>query len=450
MYSAIAKKLIYPLGDLALGTSVMKYYHTLMKTQWWPVEKLQELQNEKLRRLINHAYNNVPYYRELFNNLVLQPGDVQTAEDLINLPILTKHDVIKNFENLKSSDFDKYKPIINSTGGSTGEPLKYYISKDVASINWAGMFRGWNWAGYKLGEKRIAFGGSSLVPFDKTSLFSRIRQALERNTPLSAVSLNEDKLASHVQYMNKAKASFIYGYPSSIYLLADYCLGNNIQELSFKAVFCTAEVLLPKYRQVIESVFNCKVFDQYGSYDGGAQALECEEHNGFHISAEKVIVETVDDDGNPVEPGRTGRIIVTDLHNYAMPFIRYENGDIGSLSNEQCPCGRGLPLLESLEGRTADIIRLSNGTSITGPAVTLIFKGCNVKQYQLVQTSHNQLVVNIVKGENYSEADECHFMRVLKHHAGDGVSVNVNYCDTIPVTRAGKYRFIINQCSNTG
>jgi phenylacetate-CoA ligase len=248
--------------------------------------------------------------------------------------------------------------------------------------------------------------------------------------------------------MNKTKPPFIYGYPSSIYLLADYCLRNNIQELSFKAVFCTAEVLLPKYRQVIESVFNCKVYNQYGSYDGGVQALECEEHCGFHISAEKVIVEIVDDEGNIVENGKTGRIIVTDLHNYAMPFIRYEVGDIGALSNKACPCGRDLPLLQSLQGRTSDIIKLSNGVTLAGPAVTLIFKDCNVKQYQLVQTDHNKLLVNIVKGENYSEADEKYFMGILKHHAGSGVSISVEYLDTIPLTQAGKYRFIINQYIN--
>lgn len=426
----------------------MKYYHALTKTQWWPIEKLKELQNEKLRRLINHVYNNVPYYQDLFKSLGLLPEDSKTAEDLVNLPILTKQDIIMNSENLKARDFNKYKPIVNSTGGSTGEPLKYYISKDMASINWAGMFRGWGWAGYRLGDKRITFGGSSLVPSQKTNLFSRIRQTLERNTPLSAVSLNDDKLAAYRRKIHNTKAPYIYGYPSSIYLLADYCLRKNIQEISFKAVFTTAEVLLPKYRQVIESAFDCTVFDQYGSYDGGVQALECEEHSGFHISAEKVIVEIVDDYGNPVESGKPGRIIVTDLHNYAMPFIRYEVGDIGALSSEPCPCGRGLPMLKSLQGRTSDIIKLSNGVTIAGPAVTLIFKDCNVKQYQLVQTDHNKLLVNVVKSEQYSEADENHFTRLLKHHVGDGVMISVNYYDDIPKNKAGKHRFILNEYGN--
>jgi phenylacetate-CoA ligase len=449
-YTWIAKHLIYPLGGLVLSINVTRYLDMLEESQWWTEEKIITLQENKLRNLLEHAYHKVPYYNRIFKESGLLNRQCIGIGDLCKLPILTKALIRDNFEDIKALDINKYKPMANATGGSTGAPLKYFISKDLVAINWAGTYRGWGWAGYKLGDKRITLGGSSLVPNSKPTVLQIARQKLERNMPLTAVSLDSEKCSNYIRLIRKYNPQYIYGYPSAIYLLAEHCRIHGIEDISFDAVFSTAEMLLPQYRELIEDQFGCRVFDMCGSYDGGAQAMECEEHNGFHISAEKVIVEIVDDDGNPVEPGRTGRIIVTDLHNYAMPFIRYENGDIGSLSNEQCPCGRGLPLLESLEGRTADIIRLSNGTSITGPAVTLIFKGCNVKQYQLVQTSHNQLVVNIVKGENYSEADECHFMRVLKHHAGDGVSVNVNYCDTIPVTRAGKYRFIINQCSNTG
>ena len=162
MYSFLAKHLVYPIGDLALGTSVMKYYRQLKQTQWWPLDKLKEMQNAKLQKLVLHAYTNVPYYNNLFNNLGLLPEDIRTQEDLTKLPILAKQIITSNFEDFKAKDFHKYHPILNKTGGSSGEPLQYYITKDLASINWAGMFRGWEWAGYNLGNKRITIGGSSL------------------------------------------------------------------------------------------------------------------------------------------------------------------------------------------------------------------------------------------------------------------------------------------------
>ena len=445
MYSIIAKHLVYPLGDLALGTSVMKYYRQLDQTQWLSHEKLKEMQNAKLQKLTRHAYTNVPYYNSLFNSLDLLPEDISTQEDLVKLPILTKQIITSNFEGLKAKDFRRYHPILNKTGGSTGKPLQYYITKDLASINWAGMFRGWEWAKYNLGNKRITIGGSSLLPDDKISLFNKIRGALERNLPLTGAHLTEEILESHVNTIIGYKPEFFYGYSSAIYVLADYCKQMGVDDIQPKAVFTTAEMLLPHYRFLIEKQFQCEVYDQYGSNDGGIQALECEYHNGFHITTEKAIVEIVDDKDNLVEPGQTGRIIVTDLHNYAMPFIRYENGDMGTLSTEQCPCGRGLPLLKSLEGRTSDILKFSNGVSISGPAVTLIFKDCDVKQYQLVQTDHNELSVNIIKGNNYSQNDENHFISILKHHAGKEISISVNYCENIPKTKAGKHRFIIKE-----
>jgi len=448
MYSLIAENLIYPLADLALGTSVMKYFCQLQKTQWWPVERLKEMQDVKLAELISHCHKNVPYYRDLFTRLGLTPADIQKQEDLRKLPIISKQTIRENFKKLTAHRPDRYKPIPNSTGGSTGEPLQFYIDKDVVSINWAGMFRGWEWAGYKPGDKRITFGGSSLIPEEKASVFYVVRNMLERNLSLSAVSLTKEKLDHYVKNISSKKPRYIYGYPSSIYMLADHCRCYGIN-MTFNAVFSTAEVLLPNIRQVIETEFKCRVFDQYGSYDGGAQALECEKHSGFHITVEKCIIEIVDECGNYVAPGQSGRIIVTDLHNYAMPFIRYETGDIGKFSNEPCSCGRGLPLLKAIEGRTADFIKFPNGVTLTGPAITLMFKDCNIEQYQLVQTGHNILLINVVKGERYSKEDEERFLHILKHHAGSDISVTVNYCDSIPPGSNNKFKFIINR-DNSG
>jgi phenylacetate-CoA ligase len=446
MYSFLAKNIVYPLGDLALGTSVMKYYHWLQKSQWYSPEQLHEIQNSKLKNLISHIYNNVPYYKKLFMDYGLIPNDIKDMNDLNKLPILTKEIIRSHFDEFIPVNFKNYKPILNLTGGSTGEPLRYYITKDVASISWAGMYRGWGWAGYKFGDKRITFGGSSLVPNKKPSFLQLTRQRLERNLPLSVVSMNKEKYESCIAIIRKYKPIFLKGYPSSIYLLADYCMNNKINDIRFKAIFSTAEVLLPQYRELIQIQFNCKVYDQYGSYDGGGQALECEKHSGFHITVEKVIMEIVDENGSHVPPGQPGRIIVTDLHNYAMPFIRYDVGDIGVMDNEPCSCGRNLPMLKSIEGRTTDIIKFSNGICISGPAIVHLFRlQTHVKQYQVIQNAKDELLIKIVKAEGYSDIDTEIFMSVLKHHAGEGIEINLEFCDEIPTGSNSKYRFIISK-----
>ena len=445
MYPFFAERLIYPLGDLALGTSVIEYYHWLQKTQWWTQSQLQELQSARLRALIEHAYKNVPYYRRIFENRGLTDRDIQNTDDLLKLPVLTKSDIRQNSTDMLAENYRKWRPIANSTGGSTGEPLKYYITKDMASISWAGNYRGWGWAGYRIGDKRISFGGSSLVPNKTPSKFEIVRRKLERNLPLSAVSMNNEKYDRYVKMIRKYRPGFIYGYPSSLYLFSEYCNDFNIRDVKFEAVLSTAEVLLPKYRSAIENQFQCKVFNEYGSYDGGVQAMECEMHDGFHISVEKAVLEVVDESGQKVPVDEPGRVIVTDLYNYAMPFIRYEVGDIGTLTDKLCPCGRGLPLLKALVGRTTDIIKLSNGISLAGPSVTLMFKDCQVKQYQLVQTGRDELLVKVVKGKDYSEHDTNYFMGILKHQAGEGIKIKLEFHESIPAERNNKYRYVISK-----
>ncbi|MCJ7654849.1 MAG: phenylacetate--CoA ligase family protein [Dehalococcoidia bacterium] len=406
------------------------------------------MQNTKLRALIKHAYENVPYYRRVFEERGWTDKDIQTVNDLPKLPILTKNDIRENFQDMLAKDYKKWKPIAGATGGSTGEPLKYYFTKDLASIGWAGMFRGWGWAGYRIGDKRISFGGSSLVPNKSPTLFEITRRKLERNLPLSAVSMNDAKYDKYMNTINSYKPKFIYGYPSSIYLLADYCKSHEINKIHFDAVFSTAEVLLPNYRTAIENQFQCEVFDQYGSYDGGGQALECQTHQGFHITIEKVILEIVDENGQKLPPGKSGRIIVTDLHNYAMPFVRYAVEDMGVLAEERCTCGRGLPLMKSIEGRTTDFIVLANGVVLSGPALTLVFKDCHIKQYQVVQEAEDKLLIKVMKGEGYTEQDTNHFLSIIKAHAGEGIEVEPEFVDEISATKAGKYRFIISRVSN--
>lgn len=444
MYSIIAKHILYPIGETFLGTKMLRYLKELEETQWWSLERLQELQNEKLRALIKHAYENVPYYRRIFEERGLTDKDIQTVEDLPKLPVLTKNDIRQNFADLIAKDSSKRKPFLNATAGSTGEPLKYYIDMEVASISWAGMLRGWEWAGYKLGDKRATIAGSSLVT-DKPAFNKRARNLIERNLKLSALDMSKERMASYTIKITSYKSKFLRGYPSAIYVFAEFLREKGINSIQPKAIFTTAEMLLPQHREVIEKQFGCKVFDQYGCYDGGLQAMECSEHCGFHISVEKVIMEFVDEDNKPVPAGCSGEILATDLYNYTMPFIRYAVGDMGVFADEQCSCGRGLPLMKSLEGRTTDLIVFNNGVTLSGPALTLVFKDCHIRQYQVIQEAKDKLVIKVIKAEHYSDRDTEHFLGIIKAHAGEGVEIETYFVDEIPTTKAGKWRFIISK-----
>jgi len=255
-------------------------------------------------------------------------------------------------------------------------------------------------------------------------------------------------MASYAKKIASYKPKFLRGYPSAIYTFANYLKETGKNTIRTRAVFTTAEMLLPQQREVIKGQFGCKVFDQYGCYDGGPQAMECSEHCGLHISAERVIIEFVDKDRKPVPPGESGGIITTDLYNYTMPFIRYAVGDRGTLSKEQCPCGRGLPLIKFLEGRVTDIIVLGNGVTLSGPALTLVFKDCHIKQYQVIQEAEDKLLIKVVKGEGYTEQDTSHFMNIIRAHGGKGVDIETQFVTEIAPTKTGKWKFIISKVTH--
>jgi len=444
VYSFLSKYGLYPLAERFSGTTLINYLKILEETQWWSPEQLRELQNEKLRALIKHAYTKVPYYRSLFRERGLTDKDICTVDDLHKLPVLTKDDIRHNFQELLAEDYKKRRPLLDATGGSTGEPLKYYTCMDALSISWAATYRAWEWAGYKIGDRRATLAGSSLVPWEKPTIKNCIRNIIERNLPLSSIGMDKARMHIYLEKILKHKTKFLRGYPSVIYLFAKYLHDNGIDSFKPKAVFTTAEMLLPSYRKVIENQFNCRVFDHYGCRDGSANANECKEHKGFHISTELVAMEFVKN-GNPLSPGQPGDILLTDLHNYAMPFIRYQVGDIGILSESTCPCGRSLPLIKELRGRTTDAIVFSNGKALSGPALTLIFKGLNIHQYQAIQTGKDKLLMRIIKDNDYSDEDTRHFMGVLRSHLGKDVIIDFEFVDKIPTTIAGKHRFIVSE-----
>jgi len=445
LYPKIARNVILPLSDIAAGTKISRNFKFLEKSQWWSKEELQKYQNKKLRALIKHAYENVPYYHHEWRKLNLKLQDIKTIKDLRKIPIITKEDIRKNFNDFKSKDFAVRKPKPSATGGSTGEPLKFYYDWAAWSMDWACLYRGWGFAGYHVGDKIVTVGGSSLVPSQKSSFQKQVKNKIvERHVGLSAFDMSKENMRKYAEIITGYKPHFLRGYATSLYIFAKFCEENSINFPTIHAAFSTAETLFEPYRKEIENAFGVEVFNEYGIRDGGGNAMECDMHLGLHVSLERCVMEFIKNNEN-VPLGEMGKIILTDLHNYSFPFIRYDVGDVGIPTDEKCPCGRGLSMIKRIEGRTTEIIQFSDGTMWAGPVLTLVFKDFDILQYQIIQENWNRIILKVVKGKTFSEKDAKRLVQIFNYHVGENGSVEIEYMDKIPLTKSGKRRFIISK-----
>ncbi len=445
IYELAFHHLILPIVEWKYGMTIRKHLRELEKTQWWSIEKLRELQNDRLRRLIEHAYEKVPYYRSMFQERGWTPKDIRSVDDLSKLPTLTKRKIWDNYEKLLSADFKQRKPKRGLTSGSTAERLEFYIDWEAWSMSWACIYLGWRMAGYRFGDKMVTLSGFALFPDEKDmTLRDRVRMIIERNLPLSVMRMTEDTMMNYADLIAKHQPRFIRGYPSGIYTFAEYIKEKGLCPARPKAIFTTAEVLLPRFRKVIEEVFQCPVFDNYGCGDGGGSAIQCPEHNGYHVPIQRVAMEFLDDEGKLAPASQTGRVILTDLFNYSMPFIRYEVGDMATPTHRLCSCGRTLPLIDSLDGRTSDIIRFRDGSVLSGLVLSAVFEHLPIQQYQIVQLDEDNLLIRIIRERDYNQAHTDRLLRITEHHIGPHANVKLEFVEEIPVTRAGKQLFIVS------
>lgn len=409
---------------------------------------MKEKQEKQLKFLVNYVYYNVPYYTKLFDSLNIKPEHIRKFEDLEKLPILTKEIIKSNYKDFIPKNLNKLKYRISSTSGSTGEPFKYRLSIDDYERGIALLYRGWGYAGYKIGDKVAIIGGSSLIPDIKFDLIRSIQEFLLNFRFYSSFGMSEESLWKYVKSMNSWKPVFIRGYASSIYLLSKFIEENNIK-LSFtpKAIFTTAEKLTPKMRSTIEMVFKVKVFDNYGLNDGGVSAYECEAHRGLHVDMERAILEVVDDNGKQIYD-KEGKILATSLYNFALPFIRYDTGDSGVVSIEKCFCGREGLILKSILGRMQEFVTNSYGEKIHGEFFSHIFWGIeNVKQFQVIQKKKGEVIINIIP-DNWSILERIavdKIVYIIKNKGFQNVSINFIEEKDLIYTKSGKYKFVINE-----
>lgn len=449
IYQKILRDIVYPIRQIRrpAGEKVFEVLGLLEKTQWWSRSELEHFQQERLQALLKHAYEEVPYYHKIFRELELKPQDIKNGDDLQKLPILTKEDIRKNLADLTAKNYSKQELIPSATGGSTGEPMRFFIDKEWGVWNMAAAYREWSWAGYNFGDKIAYLWGAPQDLSHQDELKTKIFNLMHRRMMLDAFDMTEKTLDEYVRTLRKFKPRVINAYASAVYLMAQYMENRGIDDIRPKAILTTADMLFGYKRMTIEKAFGCEVFDYYSGRDTTLQAGECPEHSGYHLAIENAVVEFVNDTEH-VAPGELGKIIITDLSNYAMPFIRYEIGDLGMPSDEICSCGRGLPLMKSIKGRILDTIITPDGKYLTGEFFPAIFADYDVKginEFQIIQKRKDKLLIKIVKGNDYSDEDFSLYLNIIRKHVGEEMKIDVGFVESIPLTRSGKHRPTISE-----
>ena len=425
---------------LQTAPCLLYYLWKIRKAQRLSPSELEKLQNRKLRAIVKHAYENVPYYHELFNSAKLKPEDIRVKEDLVKIPITTKKVLQKlSISERVTKGVDISKCIKCRTSGSTGEPLDMFLSKRELCYRIAMQTRVY---GLNLTEKKVNILDRTPLPpqGSPATIFRKLKQYLNHLGLWRRYyfSLFEEP-QELVSKLLEIKPDVIETQPSTMRLISEFVRENNITRISPKSIFTRAELLSREDRKQIETVFGTKLTDLYGIIEFGIVAWECEKHPGYHINSDIVLVEAIKD--NQQVYGEEGEMICTDLINYTMPFIRYAVGDIVILSKEKHNCGRNFPLIRLIEGRSNDFVTLPSGKIL--PPILLIItleKIEGISQFKLIQENINVFDVQIVKGQNFKETIIEEVKHVLREILGRNTRININIVSEIPREKSGKIR----------
>lgn len=422
-------------------------YRRLRRNERRPREALEAEQQSALRQMLRYADENVPYYHRLFKRVSFDPAAFRSVEELQRLPIMTKETVRQHYVDLISNRIGRMPHLEESTGGSTGTPMKYLISQRDRMLAGALLYRGWGYAGYRLGDRMVILAGSSLGVTPKKVVATAAHELFRNIRKLSTLSMGEREMRSYAAIINEFRPAFVRGYASSVYAFARWARDNDVRLHQPRAAFTTSEKLYPRMRDTIREAFGCDVFDGYGLYDGGLSAFECPEHAGMHVDTERSLLEVVDADGRPVGEGR-GRIIATSLQNFAMPLIRYDTNDIGRLGADACPCGRPYQLLKEVCGRSGDILYTPEGKAVHSLLFAYIFDELPwVTEYQVVQERLDRITIRLRPAPGFEEGKLDDVRAKIRRHSG-AWDVDFRIVDRIEKTQAGKYKYIINNMIN--
>jgi phenylacetate-CoA ligase len=436
-------RLLFPVHHWVISYNAVEYYRDLKRSQWLPPDAIREYQEKRLRKLLAHAYHKVAFYREAFDARGLKPEDIQTLEDLLKLPTITKALIRENLHlGLMSVDYDKSKVLRITTSGSTGEPLVVYVEKKQLELRWAATIRSLEWTGYRFGDRQIRLWHKYLGMKGLEIVKEILDAKMSRRKFIPAYEIDDAGLESFVQGLMAYKPVVLDGYAESYNLIARYLHSHRYEGRRPKGIMSSGQSMPLKSRKTIEEGFGCKVFDKYGCREfAGGTAYQCETGEGYHIVAEGTIIEIVKE-GRHALPGEVGEIVLTDLNNYAMPLIRYAIGDLAVAMDNSvpCRCGRGLPRIGQVYGRVQSIIFGTQNQMIPGTFFARLFADFDygVKQFQVVQEQFGGITIKIVKANLFSDSILDYIKKQIRKHMGEDLNISFEFVDEISLGQTGK------------
>lgn len=441
MFSFISRHAIFPLHERLIGRATSRYVRELERSQWESPFDLRRLQAVKLIELLRHARRNVPFYRKRLTDLDLDAARDDPTELLRTIPLLDKHQIRMALGEMTWPGVPGGL-VPHNTGGSTGEPLRFYFGRRRQAYDQAARIRTHRWFGVDIGDRELYLWGSP-IELGRAGLLKRLRDVLFNQRLLDAFRMSEHRMDAYLDAWDRFRPVCLFGYPSSIALFCRHARARK-RELdcsAMRAVFVTGEVCYPHDRETISSYFGVPVADCYGSREAGFIAHECPQGR-MHVTAENVIVEILRD-GRSVPSGETGEIVVTHLDAYAMPFIRYRTGDVGRLLSGRCSCGRGLAMMDVVSGRSTDFLYTPDGQ--IKHALSIIYplrEMEGVAQFRVTQHEDFSVTVDIVAEDCGISAESVR--GCIRPVLGEKIDVRVNRVDRIEQTASGKFRYVVS------
>ena len=442
VYTGIVANCLFPIHERLKKHSTVAVKKAMEQSQWWSADRLRAYQLQRLQALLQYADKNVPYYSRLFKEQGFEPK-LSSLEGLQKLPFLGKREIrehLQDFKAIGATDLARF-----NTGGSSGEPLVFFIGNERVSHDVAAKWRATRWWDVDIGDREMVVWGSP-IELGSQDRIKAIRDKLLRTTLLPAFEMSAAKLDGFIEQIRAFKPKMLFGYPSALAHIAKHAQtrGVTMNDLGVKVAFVTSERLYDYQRSQIESVFGCPVANGYGGRDAGFIAHQCPA-GGMHITAEDMIVEIIDKQGNVLPVGETGEIVVTHLATRHFPFIRYRTGDVGVLDDQLCRCGRGLPLLKELQGRSTDFIVAANGTIMHGLALIYVIRDVDgVENFKITQESLEYTRIELMTSEAFAHESIEAIRDGIVQRLGADVKVDVDLVDDIAAENSGKFRYVIS------
>ncbi len=442
--SEIFRRCLYPLLLKRWRPTARVYLGELRKYEFADAESIEVVQWTKLQALIRHAAQNVPYYRKLFQAHGIRPEDIRSRRDFNRVPVLNKATVQEASSQLLAQDRNVESGRPNASGGSTGKPVQFF--QDAAYWDQAHACQSFveSWWDIRSGDRTASLWGADRDIPDQSwreRLYSEIGQLRVCN----AFALNAGQMERFAKMLVRWQPRHVIGYASALEVFARFLTERGEFRIRPVAVKTTAEALSEERRRVIERAFGCPVYNFYGSREINNLAVECPSRVGLHVNALSRYIEIVDDEGKAVPPGVPGRILITDLTNYFMPFLRYEIEDIGSWTGTPCTCGRPFPLLAKIWGRSSDFIVTPEGKLIHSIFFThLFYDVSDVALFQVNQKDLHNVEVRLVLRPGTFEYPEARLRTRLRQAFGPNISFKVQVVPRIERPPSGKHRFTVS------